>query len=151
MAKMHSRSKGKSGSTKPSKKSKKSWIRYSQKEIEALIVKLAKTDKTASQIGIILRDSYGVPDVRLLTKEKMTKILGRNKLLKELPEDLIALIKKEIVLMKHLESHKKDFPVKRGLQLTESKINRLAKYYKKTGKLPQDWVYDRQKAKILIS
>ena len=39
---------------------------------------------------------------------------------------------------------------KRGFQLTESKINRLVKYYKKTNKMPKDWKFDRAKAKLLV-
>src|SRR3989338_2145164 len=41
-------------------------------------------------------------------------------------------------------------PDLRGLQLTESKIKRLVKYYKANGKLPQNWKYDREQAKLLI-
>ena len=36
MARMHSRKKGKSGSKKPSKPVKLSWIRYTEKEIEQI-------------------------------------------------------------------------------------------------------------------
>ena len=63
---MYSRKKGKSGSTKPIKKAKKTWIRYSGKEIEQLVVKLAKAGNSMSKIGVILRDTYGVPDVKLI-------------------------------------------------------------------------------------
>jgi small subunit ribosomal protein S15 len=148
---MYSRKKGKSKSTKPSKKKKKIWVRYSSKEVESLILKMAKSGKSTSEIGLILRDSYGIPDVKIITKERMTKILEKNKLLPKIPEDLLSLIKRDIQLMKHLESNKKDMSAKRGLQLTESKINRLVKYYKKKGKLAKDWKYDREKAKLLIS
>ena len=56
----------------------------------------------------------------------------------------------EILISKHLENNKKDVPAKRGLELTESKIHRLSKYYKKIGRIPKDWKYDRSKAKLLI-
>lgn len=148
---MHSRKRGKSGSKKPIKKVKKGWIRYSAKEVEQLTLKLAKQEKTPSQIGMILRDSYGIPDVKLLTKKSITKILKENKLETKIPEDLTALIKKTIRLMKHLDNFKKDETVKRGLTLTESKINRLAKYYKKKGKLSEDWKFERSKAKMIVS
>ena len=147
---MHARKKGKSGSTKPTKKTKKSWVRYKPKEIEHIILRLAKTGKTSSQIGLIMRDTYGVPDIKTITGNTITQILDKNKLLPQLPEDMIALIKKEIKVIKHLESNKKDISSKRGLQLIESKIRRLIKYYKKTGKLPLDWEYDREKVKLLI-
>ncbi|MFH1209607.1 MAG: 30S ribosomal protein S15 [archaeon] len=150
MSRMYSRKKGKSGSKKPLKKTKISWLRYSETEIEQLIVKLAKQGKSQSEIGMILRDTYGVPDIKRILKTKIGKILENHKLSKEIPEDLLNLIKKEINLMKHLEINKKDMSAKRGLILTESKIKRLAKYYRREGRLSKDWVYDRDKVKLLI-
>ena len=150
MARMYSRRRGKSGSTKPVKKTKKVWLRYTSKEIDKLIIKLANTGKTASQIGIALRDAYGVPDVKTITKKSISQILRDNKLYSDIPEDLQSLIKREIKIVKHMEANKKDMPSKRGLQLTESKIRRLVKYYKRTGKLSKDWKYDRSKARLLI-
>ena len=78
MARMHSRRKGKAGSKKPVKKVKPVWIRYTGKEIEQLVVKLSKSGKTPSEIGVVLRDTYGVPDVKTLTKKKICKILDEN-------------------------------------------------------------------------
>lgn len=150
MARMHSRRKGKAGSTKPIKKTKKSWVRYKPKEVEQLVIKLAKSGRTPSQVGLILRDTYGVPDVRTTTNKKMMKILEENKLVTPLPEDMTALIRKELALVKHLETNKKDMISRRGLLLINSKIRRLVKYYKSIGKLPADWAYDREKAKLLV-
>ena len=147
---MHSRKKGKSGSIKPIETKKPTWLRYDPKEITLLIQKLSKQGKTASEIGIILRDTYGIPDVKPVLNKKITQILKESNLTKKIPEDLAALIKKAIKIMKHLEQNKHDQPSRRGLTLTESKINRLAKYYKKTKKIPQDWKYTREKAKLLI-
>lgn len=149
MAKRYSGKKGKSGSTRYSVKKAKSWVRYDKKEIENLIVKIAKTGKRASEVGLILRDSYGIPDVKLITKERITKVLNKNKIIYELPEDLANLIKRQIDMSKHLEANHKDKVAKRGVQLTESKINRLVKYYKKTKKLPAEWKFDKEKAKLL--
>lgn len=150
MARMYSRRKGKAGSKKPVKKVKPVWIRYTVKEIEQLVVKLAKAGKTPSEIGVILRDTYGVPDVKTLTKKKISKILDENKVNPKLPSDLVALIQKDIAIMKHVDENKRDMTARRGLSLTESKIRRLTKYYKRVGKLQKDWVYDRSKAKLLI-
>ena len=148
---MYSRKRGKSGSKKPIKKTKKSWVRYSAKEVEQLTLKIAKLEKTPSQIGLILRDNYGIPDVKIITNKSITKILKENKLDSKIPEDLTALIKKAIRLMKHLDNFKNDQTVKRGLTLTESKINRLVKYYIRKGKLESKWKYDRRKAKMLVN
>ncbi len=151
MARRYSGKHGKSGSKKPIKKRKLVWVRYSNKEIEQLIIKLAKQNKTQSEIGMILRDTYGVPNIRDLLKKKLNEFLEENKLLSELPDDITSLIKRDIQIIKHLERNKKDMHAKRGLLLTESKIHRLAKYYKRIGKLPKEWIYNRKQAEILVS
>ncbi len=148
MARMHSRKKGKSKSHKPLEKPKPTWIRYTIKEIELLIGKLAKEGKTSSEIGLILRDSYGIPDVKLLTKKKITVMLKEKNLASEIPEDLKALIKRAILVRKHYEHNKHDNSSKRGIQLTESKIKRLVKYYKESGKLKEEWKYDPATVRI---
>lgn len=146
MARMYSRRKGKAGSSKPSQPSVPSWVRYKEKEIELLITKFVKEGKSTSQIGIILRDTYGIPNAKLITKKTITQILRDKNLLSDIPEDLLALIRKSIAVNKHLEANKKDETAKRGLTLTESKIRKLIKYYKKTGRLPSEWRYDPKRA-----
>ena len=83
---MHSRKKGKSGSTKPLKKENYSWMNYKAKEIELLVIKLAKEGNQTSKIGLILRDTYGIPDVKSITKKSISEILDKKKLLPKLPE-----------------------------------------------------------------
>ena len=149
MARKYSRKKGKSGSTKPAKKAVSKWSRYKEKEIELLIVKLAKEGKTTSQIGLHLRDVYGIPDVKVIVKKPVSQILKENELLSKVPEDLMALMKKAVLIRKHMDQNKKDMPALRGLQLTESKISRLIRYYKKKDRLPKEWKYDPNKVKLL--
>ncbi len=150
MARMHSRKKGKAGSKKPIKKTLPTWVRYNKKEIELLILKLAKEGKTQSQIGVILRDTYGIPDIRFITKKRITVLLKEKNLIAEIPEDITALIRKSVKIMKHLQANKQDKTAKRGLQLTESKINRLIKYYKKSGRLKSEWKYNPKKASMFV-
>ena len=150
MARMHSRKKGKSGSTKPVKKTAPLWSRYKSKEIEMLVMKLAKEGKTASEIGIMLRDMYGIPDIKLVTEKSISKILKEKKLSPAIPDDLTALIKKRISIQKHFEENKHDMPAKRGLRITDSKINRLVKYYKKSGKLTLEWKFNPKQASMFV-
>ena len=102
MARMYSRKKGKSGSTKPIKRVP-SWMRYKGNEIEKLVIRLAKSGTTPSEIGMVLRDTYGIHDIKAVAGKRITKILKENDLLKELPEDLMALIINFIDVKKHLE------------------------------------------------
>src|SRR3989344_294630 len=146
MARRYSRKHGKSGSKKPLKKVLPVWLRYKPKEVELLIAKLAKEGKNSSEIGIILRDTYGIPDVRTLCKKKITGILKEKNLTTEIPEDLLALIRRSVAIRKHLEANVKDQTARRGITLTESKIKSLIKYYKATGKLASEWKFDPERA-----
>ena len=150
MARMHSRKRGKSASTRPPRAKAPEWFTRSPEEVEDLIVKLAREGVTQSMIGVILRDQYGVPLVKLVTGMTITQILVERDLKPKLPEDLTNMIKRAVNLRRHLEDNKKDLHSKRGLHLTESKIYRLSKYYRNTKVLPKDWKYDWRKAAILI-
>ncbi|MBU0459396.1 MAG: 30S ribosomal protein S15 [Nanoarchaeota archaeon] len=149
MARMHSRKKGKAKSTKPIKKVP-SWAPYKGKEIEKLVIKFAKAGKTTSEIGIFLRDSYGINSVKALAGKSISAILKENNLTKDLPEDLLNLIKKMVEVKTHLEKNRQDMTAKRGLQLTSSKIRRLIKYYQKSKRLPADWKFDPNRLKMYL-
>ena len=142
---MHSRKRGKHGSKKPAKKTVPSWILYDAKKTELLIAKLSKDGKTPSQIGILLRDTYGISSVSTLCGKSISAILKEKKLLGEMPEDLTALFKRYSAIKKHLETNKHDETAARGLHLTESKIGRLAKYYKRAGRIPETWKFDTER------
>ncbi|MFH1400991.1 MAG: 30S ribosomal protein S15 [Nanoarchaeota archaeon] len=151
MARMYSRKRGKSGSTKPVKQVKPSWLKYSAKEVEHLILKYHKEGKTQSQIGIFLRDEYGIPDAKVIMGKTIGKLLAERNAAPQIPEDIAALMRRSLVIRKHLETNKYDQPARRGLTLTDAKINRLAKYYKEKGVLAADWKYDPQTAKLLLN
>jgi small subunit ribosomal protein S15 len=150
MARMYSRKKGKSGSNLIVTDKVREWVKYNSEETIKLILKFAKAGKQCSEIGMILRDQYGIPSVKEVCKKTINKILKENKITPELPDALANLIKREVMILKHLEKNHKDQTAKRGLNLTESKIRRLAKYYKKTGVLPKDWKYNKEQAKLMI-
>ncbi len=133
--------KGRSSSTRPVTKTPPGWVRYTPEQIEQLIVELARRGFTPSMIGIILRDQYGIPLVKPILGKSITEVLEAHGLTSQIPEDLMFLIRKAIKIRKHLEEHPKDMSAKRGLILTESKIRRLVKYYKRVGKLPEDFEY----------
>lgn len=149
MARMYSRKKGKSGSKKPLQKTAK-WVDYKPEEVEDLVIKYAKQGLQSAKIGSILRDQYGVPSVKVVTKKTIAQILKENDLYSKLPEDLFNLLKRVVELRVHLEKNKKDYQSYRGLELTESKVRRLAKYYIRKGLLPKGWKYDPEQAKLLI-
>jgi len=135
---MHSKKKGKSRSKRPLRTSAPTWSEHSREEVVDLILKYQKEEYPPSMIGIILRDQYGIPSVKLVTGKKITQILEEHKAAPELPEDLVNLMRQAVNLRKHLEENPKDLHSRRGLQLCESKIRRLVKYYRGK-KLPEKW------------
>ncbi|MDK6028332.1 30S ribosomal protein S15 [Ignisphaera sp. 4213-co] len=145
------RDKGESHSTRPARLGPPKWVRYTPDEIEAIVVELAKIGYTPSMIGIILRDQYGVPLVKSITGMKLTKILEKHGVALPVPEDLLRLMAKAVNLRRHLSEQPKDYASKRGLIETESKIKALIKYYKRVGKLPPDFEYDPERAKLLVA
>lgn len=149
MAKMHSRARGKSGSNRPLITTQPSWTPLQKKELEMLVIKLAKEGNSPSKIGLMLRDSYGIPDARPVLGRNITRLLEEKSLAPKLPEDLQALMRRSVLLRKHLELNRQDQPAKRGLLLTESKIKRMAKYYKAIKRLALDWKYDPEKIKLV--
>lgn len=145
MARMHSRKHGKHGSHKPMKRITLDWLIYDKDEVQKLIAKLAKEGKSSSEIGVILRDQYGVPDVRYFNM-RVLKVMQKE----GMPEDLYNLMKKVVNVHRHMGEMRKDSKAKHGLELLESKIRRLGKYYARTGKLPSDWKYSIEDAKLLV-
>ena len=146
---MHSRKKGKHGSKKPLQKIAP-WVTYSPKEVEEIVLKLSRQGMQSAKIGLVLRDQYGIPSVKAVKSKPVTTILKSNKAYPELPEDMLNLLKKAVNLRFHLQKSRKDYTSYRGLELTESKIRRLAKYYIRTKTLPSDWKYDPERAVLLV-
>ena len=69
----------------------------------------------------------------------------------EIPEDLYHLIKKAVNIRKHLERFRKDVDSKYRLILVESRIHRLARYYKTKRQLTPTWKYESATASALVS
>ena len=151
MARMHARRRGKSCSVRPYRKQAPAWSNTDAKAITKVILDLRKEGASSSKIGLVLRDSYGVPDVKLALGKRIGDILKENKVASEIPEDLRDLMIKALGLRKHLGDNKKDLHNKRQLNLTESKIRRLVRYYRGTKKIPKEFVYKPETAEILLS
>ncbi|MEF8879682.1 MAG: 30S ribosomal protein S15 [Candidatus Thermoplasmatota archaeon] len=151
MARIHARRKGKSGSSHPSdRKGHPEWSALKPREVESRVLELADGGHSTSEIGIILRDQYAIPNVKVATGKKISKILEQNNKKPDIPEDLKNLIQRALKIREHMEKHNKDTNNKRNLQLTESKIRRLTRYYREQGELPKDWKYSAKQAKLMF-
>merc|ERR1739849_39116 len=138
MGRMHAPGKGMGQSALPYRRSVPQWLKITSDEVKDQIFKLAKKGLTPSQIGVILRDSHGVAQVRFITGNKILRILKSKGMAPELPEDCYYLIRK-------------DRDAKFRLILVESRIHRLARYYKLTGVLPPTWKYESSTASTMVA
>lgn len=141
MSRIHSGRKGRSGSHRPFPAVAPTWVTLEKGELTEEAVKLAKGGMNSAQVGTVLRDSFGVPSVRAVTGTRLTALLAAQGVKPDLPEDLQALLKRVVHLQRHLATHPKDLSNHRGLSLMESRIRRLAHYYRQHKLLPENWSY----------
>ncbi|CAK0849113.1 unnamed protein product [Prorocentrum cordatum] len=151
MGRMYGKGKGISSSAAPYRRRPPTWLKMKSEDVVDHICKLAKKGLTPSQIGVTLRDSFGVPQVRYVSGNKILRILKLNGMAPELPEDLYYLIKKAVAIRKHLDKNRKDKDSKFRLILVESRIHRLARYYKRVKSLPATWRYVSATASTLVA
>ena len=140
MARIHAHTHGKSHSTRPISYNVPSWINQ-KSELSTIILQLSKDGLSSSEIGVTMRDQYGVPLIKPILGKRINQILEENNSTPEMPEDLNQLVQKALALQKHLKIHNTDKRNIRSLELIEAKIHRLSKYYKKKGKIPITWKY----------
>ncbi|MFB6267256.1 MAG: 30S ribosomal protein S15 [Halodesulfurarchaeum sp.] len=153
MARMHTRRRGQSGSDRPATDDPPEWSDVEPEAIEERIVELAEQGQDPSQIGLTLRDEgvqgTPVPDVKAATGKKVTEILEEYDAEPEIPEDLRNLLEQAVRLNEHMDENPQDHQNKRALQNVESKIRRLADYYR-GDELEEDFEYTYENAKELV-
>lgn len=69
MGRLHSNGKGISSSAIPYSRTAPAWLKTTPEQVVDQICKLAKKGATPSQIGVVLRDSHGVAQVKIVTGE----------------------------------------------------------------------------------
>lgn len=151
MGRMHNPGKGISRSSLPYRRTNPSWVKHEPETVKVEIHKLARRGFTPSQIGVMLRDQMGIPNINALTGAKVLRVLKTAGLAPELPEDLYQLIKKAVNIRRHLERNRKDKDSKFRLILVESRIHRISRYYKLRKTLPANWKYESKTASALVA
>eukprot|EP00382_Lankesteria_abbotti_P011070 CAMPEP_0113858032 /NCGR_PEP_ID=MMETSP0372-20130328/10853_1 /TAXON_ID=340204 /ORGANISM="Lankesteria abbotti" /LENGTH=139 /DNA_ID=CAMNT_0000834673 /DNA_START=55 /DNA_END=471 /DNA_ORIENTATION=+ /assembly_acc=CAM_ASM_000359 len=139
MGRMYGSGKGISRSALPYRRKAPTWMTTKPAEVEETVTLLAKKGLTPSQIGVQLRDGKGIPKCKYVTGFQILRILRNNGLAAEIPEDLYFLMKRARTIRKHMEKNMKDYDAKFRMILVESRIHRLARYYKRTHRLPATW------------
>jgi len=151
MARQHTRKTGKSGSLRPLVAKNTKW-EVSKKAVENAVETQAKQGKSTSEIGSILRDSYGVPDAKKVLDTGIASYLKEKDIIKkdEFPEDLKNLLTKAIAMHTHLQINNHDAHNRNNFLRVKSKVKRLLKYYQRKKYMPKKWIFTIENAKLII-
>jgi small subunit ribosomal protein S15 len=148
---MYKSRRGQSGSSRPHVSEAPSWSNTDKEAIQSLILDMAKSGMSSAEIGTVLRDKHAVPNVRLVLGKRIAQVLAENGMGGSYPEDMMNLMRQAVGIINHLGSgNHKDIHNKRALEITESKIRKLANYYKGEGRLPEDWRYKRDELRLMV-
>jgi small subunit ribosomal protein S15 len=150
---MHTRRRGSSDSDTPVADDPPEWSDVDAERIEERVVELAEEGRDPSRIGLALRDEgvagTPIPDVKLATGKKITEILAEHDADPDLPEDLRNHMERAITLREHMQENPQDHQNKRALQNVESKVRRLAEYYR-GDELDEEFTYSYDAAVDLL-
>lgn len=100
------------------------WLKYSEEEVRNIILKLAEKGMTAEKIGLVLRDQYGIPKVKLFNL-KIKEVMQD----KFVEPSVINLQNKVGRLEEHNKKNKQDKKSDRALILTKSKLKKRTDYH----------------------
>ncbi|AIB09583.1 40S ribosomal protein S13 (nucleomorph) [Lotharella oceanica] len=145
MGRMYSLGRGISSSVTPYRKNSYDFKGITSENLSKIIIKLFKSGLTPSQIGMKFRDEYAIVDVRNISNYNLVSLAKKRGLRIEIPEDLFFLVRRAVVIKKHLKRFPKDLSNKYRLTQIESHINRLSRYYKRKNKIPDNWSYKLSK------
>lgn len=119
--------------TKTAKKIEKPvWLKYTKDEVEAIILKLADKGLTTEKIGLVLRDQYGIPKVKIYDI-KISKILKEKQKYQE-PTNINLKTKLQKII-DHYKKNKQDKNSERSLMITKAKLKKRDDYSNKKKKI----------------
>lgn len=78
MGRLHSKGKGISASAIPYSRSVPTWFKSTPETVVENICRLARKGATPSQIGVVLRDSHGVAQVKVVTGKEYSEMKYSN-------------------------------------------------------------------------
>lgn len=146
---MHTKKHGKSKSRKPIESAAVP-AKMSEEEIRKTIGEYMKKGMGPALVGQHLKDKHGVLYVKNTLKKRLTAVMGEQGYRPVFPQDMLDLMRRAVNLRRHIERNKQDMHNKTRLVRVESKIWRLARYYKREGVLPQAWKYDPAQAALVV-
>jgi len=101
------------------------WLKYTKEEVEAIILKLANKGMTTEKIGLVLRDQYGIPKVKILGI-KIKEVLKERANFEE--PTILNLRRRIEKIEEHYKKNKGDKKAERSLIITKSRLKKREKY-----------------------
>lgn len=101
------------------------WLKYTEEEVKAIILKLSNKGMTSEKIGLTLRDQYGIPKTRIYgfkIKEVLNKYQDPN--IQNLKNNLKRIVE-------HYKKNKGDKKAERSLIITRAKLKKREEYLEK--------------------
>ncbi len=111
---------------------KPAWLKIKEDEMKKIIAELAKEYSQPAQIGLLLRDQYGIPSTRIYGK-KLSKYLEELGL--DSNAELKNAEKKFEAIKEHLKNNITDRKAKHKLQKAQSRLNIVKKYFSRKKKI----------------
>ncbi len=108
---------------------KPTWLKYTEEEVKAIISKLSNKGLTSEKIGLVLKDQYGIPDVKIYDF-KIKQVLGE-KFQEPTTLNLDAKLQK---IINHYKKNKQDKNAERSLIITKAKLKKRQDYQKNKNK-----------------
>ncbi len=103
------------------------WLKYTEQEVKEIILKLIEKqpELTSEKIGLVLRDNYGIPAIRIYGFKISDVLKEKGKY--ESPDIKNLKVKAE-KLEKHLAKNKQDKKTGRSLIITRAKLKKANDY-----------------------
>ena len=107
------------------------WLKMKEEDVKKIIAEVAEKYKQPAQIGLVLRDQYGIPTTKIYGK-KLAKYLEELGI--ESSKELENSEKKVGRMKEHLKKNITDRRSKHKLQKAQSRFNILKRYFGKKSK-----------------
>lgn len=107
------------------------WLKYTKDEVIAIILKLANKGLTAEKIGLILKDQYGIPKVKIYGIKIKNVLEEKDKYEDPNVKNLKSNLDK---IINHYKKNKQDKKAERSLIITKAKLKKREDYLTKKEK-----------------
>ena len=114
--------------SKTEKLEKPIWLKYTEEEVKAIILKLANKGLTAEKIGLVLRDQYGIPNIKLYGIKMKKTLESKGNYEEPTTKNLDEKLQK---IIGHYKKNKQDKNAERSLIITKAKLKKRTDYHKK--------------------